>query len=365
MATRSRRGPVDGSNATLYCSFCGKSQHEIRKLIAGPTVFICNECVDLCMDIVIEDGRGNEPEQVSGQLRYQLKVKFDRPFDAKETSLLPAIVNSIQAAYPGATVSMKSFNVTAKGGVLSIYFDSPIRISTQDIKALEAEVENLSRSLKIVQEKYLAEKGERERFETLYRELMETVFPLLIAQLRSQGRLVDRNIKTMLIMFADIVGFSTATNEERSHKLDLMRVVARSILKSEQGLYPNTWGDGLIAAFDDPTQGLRCACKFVQHLNVDGLDVRVGVSWGAARITYNEVTERMDVDGTSVNVGARLEPLASPGEVLAADIILSLPDLQKDDFNFIEREVELKKAVGSQVAGEKIKVYRVSYLPNR
>src|SRR3546814_6841254 len=40
---------------TLYCSFCGKSQHEVRKLIAGPTVFICDECVELCMDIIKED----------------------------------------------------------------------------------------------------------------------------------------------------------------------------------------------------------------------------------------------------------------------------------------------------------------------
>ena len=39
------------SKSTLYCSFCGKSQHEVRKLIAGPTVFICNECVELCADI--------------------------------------------------------------------------------------------------------------------------------------------------------------------------------------------------------------------------------------------------------------------------------------------------------------------------
>ena len=38
----------------LYCSFCGKSQHEVRKLIAGPTVFICDECVELCMDIIKE-----------------------------------------------------------------------------------------------------------------------------------------------------------------------------------------------------------------------------------------------------------------------------------------------------------------------
>jgi ATP-dependent Clp protease ATP-binding subunit ClpX len=47
----------DGKS-TLYCSFCGKSQHEVRKLIAGPTVFICDECVDLCNDIIREETKG-------------------------------------------------------------------------------------------------------------------------------------------------------------------------------------------------------------------------------------------------------------------------------------------------------------------
>lgn len=44
-----------GSDKSLYCSFCGKSQHEVRKLIAGPSVFICNECIDLCSDIVVDE----------------------------------------------------------------------------------------------------------------------------------------------------------------------------------------------------------------------------------------------------------------------------------------------------------------------
>ena len=50
---------VSGSDSknTLYCSFCGKSQHEVRKLIAGPTVFICDECVELCMDIIREESK--------------------------------------------------------------------------------------------------------------------------------------------------------------------------------------------------------------------------------------------------------------------------------------------------------------------
>ena len=53
----SSRSGSDSKN-TLYCSFCGKSQHEVRKLIAGPTVFICDECVELCMDIIREETKG-------------------------------------------------------------------------------------------------------------------------------------------------------------------------------------------------------------------------------------------------------------------------------------------------------------------
>lgn len=63
----------NNENNTLYCSFCGKSQHEVRKLIAGPTVFICNECVELCLDIIREenkallsvDGEGGVPKPQS------------------------------------------------------------------------------------------------------------------------------------------------------------------------------------------------------------------------------------------------------------------------------------------------------------
>ncbi len=54
----SKVGGGDAKN-TLYCSFCGKSQHEVRKLIAGPTVFICDECVELCMDIIREENKSS------------------------------------------------------------------------------------------------------------------------------------------------------------------------------------------------------------------------------------------------------------------------------------------------------------------
>lgn len=53
----------DGDNKLLYCSFCGKSQHEVRKLIAGPSVFICDECVELCNDIIREEIKEISPKK--------------------------------------------------------------------------------------------------------------------------------------------------------------------------------------------------------------------------------------------------------------------------------------------------------------
>ena len=61
----SKNAPTDSKN-TLYCSFCGKSQHEVRKLIAGPTVFICDECVELCMDIIREENKNTLTKSKDG-----------------------------------------------------------------------------------------------------------------------------------------------------------------------------------------------------------------------------------------------------------------------------------------------------------
>jgi len=68
-------GQGDDTSKLLYCSFCGKSQHEVRKLIAGPSVFICDECVELCNDIIREEVQetGDGPE--NGKLRIPEEIK--------------------------------------------------------------------------------------------------------------------------------------------------------------------------------------------------------------------------------------------------------------------------------------------------
>ncbi|HSG34381.1 MAG TPA: ClpX C4-type zinc finger protein, partial [Sphingomonadaceae bacterium] len=62
------------SKSTLYCSFCGKSQHEVRKLIAGPTVFICDECVELCNDIIREEAKAGIAGKKDGGVPTPLEI---------------------------------------------------------------------------------------------------------------------------------------------------------------------------------------------------------------------------------------------------------------------------------------------------
>ncbi|MCL4106528.1 UNVERIFIED_CONTAM: hypothetical protein GTU68_009662 [Idotea baltica] len=65
----------DDNGKLLYCSFCGKSQHEVRKLIAGPSVFICDECVDLCNDIIREEVQESGDKAQSDQLPVPQEIK--------------------------------------------------------------------------------------------------------------------------------------------------------------------------------------------------------------------------------------------------------------------------------------------------
>lgn len=73
--TDQSNGKGDESGKLLYCSFCGQSQHEVRKLIAGPSVFICDECVDLCNDIIREEVQETVPEGGNDRLPAPREIK--------------------------------------------------------------------------------------------------------------------------------------------------------------------------------------------------------------------------------------------------------------------------------------------------
>jgi hypothetical protein len=77
---------------TLYCSFCGKSQHEVKKLIAGPNSYICNECTELCMDIVREDSSLQVTPYTDVKELLARNAALPKPVELSAEALIAAVV---------------------------------------------------------------------------------------------------------------------------------------------------------------------------------------------------------------------------------------------------------------------------------
>jgi len=121
--TDDTKGKGDDSGKLLYCSFCGKSQHEVRKLIAGPSVFICDECVDLCNDIIREEVQEAENKGSGDKLPTpkEIKVTLDEYVIGQEKAkivLAVAVYNHYKRLQSGegkAEVELSKSNILLIG----------------------------------------------------------------------------------------------------------------------------------------------------------------------------------------------------------------------------------------------------------
>ena len=99
----------DKADAQLRCSFCGKGREEVRKLIAGPTVYICDECVDLCNDIIAEDLEGRQ-ETLSSKLPKPKEISRAQELEIDLITsplTLDEVHRHLKAEY-GTTLDIKS-----------------------------------------------------------------------------------------------------------------------------------------------------------------------------------------------------------------------------------------------------------------
>ncbi len=181
----------------------------------------------------------------------------------------------------------------------------------------------------------------------------------LAEQERPQLAATAARPQALTVMFVDLVGCATMQAHICKARIAMLWALAAAVVPRGGGRYINTWGDAIVAGFEQPTEGLVLACRLLQHLRVEEIEARIGLSHGLVELHYNPLTHRMDMMGDSLHEGARLEPLAHTGEVLIAEALRSHPAVEATRFLFTPVQRVLSKAVGQQSPGVPIPCYSV------
>ncbi len=352
----------DDSTGTLYCSFCGKSQHEVRKIIAGPMVFICDECIELCEDIVWTEGD-------IGDKSIGIKIKLAPSAGDVEDLLIDTLIQSVSEIYPQYKLSIHGIK-TVKDDYKMLNMrlaknNSESNANNDDsdetLSDMKEKIDELVTKLSVTTKKFLFESEKRRILEKEINSIKSEYLYFLRKNINNMEE-ADKFILSA-VMFMDVVGFSSMNDESKRQVVDVLRGLVISILIEKGAAEVNTWGDAVVCTFSDPNAAIISAGKFIRHLSVEHLDARIGMAWGKVRRKFNLAIDRYDIDGPTVNLAARLEPLAPQGGILVSEEFAGL-DISEDVGILKKSPVKLKKGFDDFAAGDILNAYIVEIKRN-
>jgi class 3 adenylate cyclase len=108
------------------------------------------------------------------------------------------------------------------------------------------------------------------------------------------------------------------------------------------GKHANTWGDAIFVGFENPNSGIEFALSLIEILKTRKIVARIGMGFGELSIAYNSTLKKMTPEGPTLSEGARLEPLAEPGQLLISETLRG-KNLDETRFVFTREEKPLKK----------------------
>ena len=293
------------------------------------------------------DERGTEERSYApGEFARAYGAQAARLLDREERrevelALLPLLIERCEARDPGARVRIRRAESTDGAPVFELCAEPA---NDDDAFSLREEL--------------AAARAELERVEAEHARFVEKVVPLLDA-LGQPYRV------PMTVLFLDLAGFASMPAAAQRESVEIARLHAVGLTRRLRPKYSNTWGDAIVAAFDDPSNGLEFACRLLQYLAIDEIGARIGMSFGELELHPDRVRERIDIKGPAMSEGGRLEPMAEVGEVLISCALHDHPAIRRERFRFYPLQRALKKSVAELHAGDLIECWRVELVPRQ
>jgi len=299
------------------------------------------------------------PSQFSYLLaeKTKLVLHYEGGIKPIEVATLPSLIQQLELEHEGCILRLESIKVAPDGATVTIIVDMD---EEYNVKQLEHSLTERAKQEQAWRRKALENYELRMQLEKQLIELNNLYLPLAKKRQESDPSLFQNGEEYLMVLFLDVAGFSRMNDVDRQEKVARLRDFGVPVLRNRGGKYINTWGDAIVAAFDDVNKGLICACQLISHLAIQGIPARIGINRGKVFIGYNSLTQRPDISGSTVNFTARLEPLAQKGEVLISEELRYEPTLDSNLFNFVPQKRALKKDLEGIEAGEFIDCYSVT-----
>ncbi len=285
-------------------------------------------------------------DKISFQLYYQRMLSY------QDLATLPFLIEHLEASFWGCKLRVREIRNEPGDTVVVMVVEDTGGIHPS---MLETSLQQEADKLQSIQ---ISLQSER-RLQSEIRESMQAIkdrhWPKLL-ELSEQDS--DAKMRRMAVLFTDLKGFSNWDKQERTAKLALFRGLLKPVMKQWQASYPNMEGDSLRATFTTVSQALHCAAMMQKVLHGAGFVVRIGLDIGDVKITHNEITDQLDIEGDALNFAARLESMAEPGAVLVSENVRHYAIQNDAPFIFSEERLALKKSVGDRQAGDTVVCFR-------
>lgn len=284
-------------------------------------------------------------DKVTFTLRYQRMLSY------QDLATLPFFIEHLEASYWGCKLRIRDIrNEPGDTRAILVVEDT----GGLNPSVLETSLQQEADKLQSIQISLQSERKLQFEIRESLQAIKDKYWPKLLELSEIDS---DAKTRRLAVLFTDLKGFSNWNEEERTDKLSLFRGLLKPVLKKWHASYPNMEGDSLRATFQSVEHSLQCAAMMQRVLAGAGFSLRIGLDIGEVKITHNEITEQLDIEGDAINFAARLESMADPGQVLVSENVRHYAIQSDAPFNFTEHRLALKKAVGDKQAGDTIVCY--------